>query len=68
MKNPGFMNIEVSLERVAGEAGMWKRLNKGFLNNLRKQLLVWRSLDPEAQVSYEEHIIAGLAEQKAGGR
>ncbi|MDQ7833408.1 MAG: FtsX-like permease family protein, partial [Desulfovibrionaceae bacterium] len=44
MKNPGFMEIQVTLERVAGEAGMWKRLNKGFLDNLRKQLLVWRSL------------------------
>jgi hypothetical protein len=65
MKNPGFMEIEVTLERAAGEAGMWKRLNKGFLDNLRKQLLVWRSLDPENQVAYEEHIIAGFAEQKA---
>jgi hypothetical protein len=65
MKNPGFMEIRVSLARVAGEAGMWKRLNKGFLDNLRKQLLVWRSLDPENQVAYEEQIIAGFAEQKA---
>lgn len=65
MKNPGFMEIHVTLDRVAGEAGMWKRLNKGFLDNLRKQLLVWRSLDPENQVAYEEQIIAGFAEQKA---
>lgn len=67
MKNPGFMEIRVTLSRVAGEAGMWKRLNKGFLDNLRKQLLVWRSLDPENQVAYEEQIIAGFAEQKARG-
>jgi len=67
MKNPGFMEIQVTLRRVAGEAGMWKRLNKGFLDNLRKQLLVWRSLDPENQVAYEETIVAGFAEQKARG-
>ncbi|NDY57665.1 ABC transporter permease [Desulfovibrio sulfodismutans] len=67
MKNPGFMEIQVTLRRVAGEAGMWKRLNKGFLDNLRKQLLVWRSLDPENQVAYEENIVAGFAEQKARG-
>ncbi|MFZ5810578.1 MAG: FtsX-like permease family protein [Thermodesulfobacteriota bacterium] len=68
MKNPGFMNIEVTLERRAGEAGMWKRLNKGFLNELRKQLLVWRSLDPETQVSYEEIIVAGFAARETEGR
>jgi hypothetical protein len=38
------------------------------LNNLRKQLLVWRSLDPEAQVSYEEIIVAGFAARQTEGR
>ena len=53
---PGYMEIDVELTRVAGEAGMWKRLNKGFLNDLRKQLLVWRSLEESTRTSYEDKI------------
>ncbi|WP_243439865.1 FtsX-like permease family protein [Fundidesulfovibrio soli] len=52
MWHPGYLEIEVTLTREAGEAGMWKRLNKGFLDDLRKQMLVWRSLDQERRDSY----------------
>lgn len=63
MSNPGFMEIRVELERLAGEAGMWKRLNKGFLNDLRKQLLIWRSLDEAARYSYEQSIVKSYPER-----
>ncbi len=56
MWHPGYLEIEVTLEREAGEAGMWKRLNKGFLNDLRKQMLVWRSLDEERRTAYEASV------------
>ena len=62
LSNPGFMEIKVELERLAGEAGMWKRLNKGFLNDLRKQLLIWRSLDEAARYSYEQSIVTSYPE------
>ncbi|MYL83017.1 ABC transporter permease [Desulfovibrio aerotolerans] len=58
-ETPGYMEIDVALTRVAGEAGMWKRLNKGFLNDLRKQLLVWRSLEESTRTSYEDKVIGG---------
>ena len=54
---PGYMEIDVELTRLAGEAGMWKRLNKGFVNDLRKQLLVWRSLEEAARSSYEDKVV-----------
>jgi len=54
---PGYMEIDVELTRLAGEAGMWKRLNKGFVNDLRKQLLVWRSLEEATRSSYEDKVI-----------
>ncbi len=54
---PGYMEIDVSLARLAGEAGMWKRLNKGFLNDLRKQLLIWRSLEETMRVAYEDKVV-----------
>ncbi|WP_051261198.1 FtsX-like permease family protein [Desulfovibrio inopinatus] len=52
--NPGFMEIDVELTRLAGESTMWLRLSKGFLHNLRKQLLVWRSITEEAREHYEQ--------------
>jgi hypothetical protein len=36
----------------------WRRLNKPFLHDLRKQLLVWRSLDGSAQNLYTKSIIS----------
>jgi len=41
----GFLAICVRLHRQSGEANAWGRVNKAFINELRKQLLVWRSLD-----------------------
>ncbi|GFK94312.1 hypothetical protein NNJEOMEG_02154 [Fundidesulfovibrio magnetotacticus] len=56
MWHPGYLEIQVELTREAGEAGMWKRLNKGFLDDLRKQMLVWRSLDEERREAYEQSV------------
>lgn len=57
-EEPGFLEIRVRLERLAGEANAWRRINKAFLHNLRKQLLVWRSLDGPAKQYYEQFILA----------
>jgi len=51
--DPEFLGIKVHLVREAGEANTWRRINKAFLNQLRKQLLMWRSLDEEARTYYE---------------
>ena len=57
-EDPGFLEIRVRLERQAGEANAWRRINKAFLNRLRKQLLVWRSLTSEAHGRYERTLMA----------
>lgn len=49
----GFKQITVRLERLAGEDQVWQNLNKNFLNDLRKQLLAWRSLDDETRTAFE---------------
>ncbi len=53
MKN--YLEIKATISRQAGEAGIWHRLNNTFLHALRKQLLVWRSIDDEThrQLSIE---------------
>lgn len=64
---PGYMEIDVELEREAGEAGMWKRLNKGFVNDLRKQLLVWRSLEESVRTAYEDRVVAEMQARRFAG-
>ena len=43
-----YLTIKATLHRKSGEAGIWHRINTVFLHDLRKQLLVWRSLSDEA--------------------
>lgn len=59
---PEFLEIKVRIVREAGERQTWWRLCRLFLNDLRKQLLVWRSLDPEAMRALEEHFKATMKE------
>jgi hypothetical protein len=42
--DPSYLVVKVELVRQAGEATAWRRMNKAFVNRLRKQLLIWRSL------------------------
>ena len=51
-ENDGFLEIHVFMVRETGEANAWKRINKAFINALRKQLLVWRSLDDNTRNEY----------------
>jgi hypothetical protein len=53
-----YIEIRVRLERQAGEANAWRRINKAFLNDLRKQLLIWRSLDEATKIRYEAELAA----------
>jgi hypothetical protein len=50
---PGFLEIKISLIRESGEANAWRRVNKGFLHNIRRQLLLWRSFDLPTKEHYE---------------
>ncbi|WP_082936262.1 FtsX-like permease family protein [Halodesulfovibrio spirochaetisodalis] len=59
----GFKEIHVILRREAGEKRVWQNLNKAFLHGLRKQLLVWRSIDKGARKSYEADLKNALAEK-----
>ena len=45
----GYLEIKIRLIRESGEANAWRRINKTFLHALRKQLLMWRSLDTGSQ-------------------
>jgi len=48
-----FLEIKIALSRLSGESGIWQRINKSFLYELRKQLLIWRSIDKETHKQLE---------------
>jgi hypothetical protein len=61
-EEPGFLEIRIWLTRISGEANAWRRINKTFLHNVRKQLLLWRSFDLDTKDYYEK--ILDAAEEK----
>jgi len=61
---PGFLEIRIRLIRESGEANTWRRINKGFLHNVRKQLLLWRSFDLPTKEHYER--LLAEAEKEMG--
>jgi hypothetical protein len=63
---PGFLEIKIRLIRESGEANAWRRINKGFLHNIRKQLLLWRSFELPAKQHYER--LLAEAEKEKGIR
>ena len=74
-EEPGFLEIHVRLTRESGESNAWRRINHGFLLAVRRQLLIWRSLDPAAKQNCERPLAAArtakadraVAGQGAGG-
>ncbi len=60
----GFLEIGIRLNRESGEANAWHRINKTFLNELRKQLLIWRSFGDQTKAEYEALLMD--AEKRAG--
>ena len=45
-------DLRLTLNRVSGDISNWKRVNRRFLNTLRKQFLIWRTLDASERERY----------------
>ncbi|MFW6107451.1 MAG: FtsX-like permease family protein [bacterium] len=46
--------IVVTIHRISGDTLSWQRMNRGFLNVLRKQFLVWRTVPSGTKQEYGE--------------
>lgn len=46
--------LTLTLRRRSGEVASWRRVNQGFMNALRKQFLIWRTVDPAEKAAYRE--------------
>ncbi|MSS70358.1 MAG: FtsX-like permease family protein [Candidatus Latescibacteria bacterium] len=45
--------MELTLGRLSGDASSWKRCNQRFMNVIRKQFLIWRTISTEAKDQYK---------------
>ena len=48
----GVYDIQLTLTRLSGDIANWRRVNRRFLNILRKQFLIWRTLPQEHRERY----------------
>ena len=56
-------SVGLQIKRLSGEHASWRRVNQRFMNVIRKQFLIWRTVDTEAKDSYREQgaeILQGL--------
>jgi len=60
--------IAMHIQRHSGDTASWKRINRGFLNVLRKRFLVWRTIPAEERERYADRateMVAAAAGQEA---
>jgi len=48
----GIYDIHLEIDRLSGEINTWVRLNRRFLNIIRKQFLIWRTVSVEVKDEY----------------
>ena len=56
-------SVGLNIKRLSGEDASWRRVNQRFMNVIRKQFLIWRTVDAEAKDGYREQgagILQGL--------
>ena len=53
----GIDEVRILIYRLSGAGGDWRRSNRVFINDLRKQLLIWRSLPAEIMEKYRQRTL-----------
>ena len=46
--------LTLTIERLSGDSASWQRVNQAFMNTLRKQFLIWRTVHPADKRRYRE--------------
>jgi ABC-type lipoprotein release transport system permease subunit len=60
-----YLEIKMTMERRSGEEQVWKRINTTFLHDLRKQLLIWRSIDEASHTHFSQQFRAVAEKSQA---
>ena len=50
----GAYSIEIFIQRISGQDTFWQRVNHRFMNELRKEFLIWYTLDSQAKAQHRE--------------
>ncbi|NQT54471.1 hypothetical protein HQ576_20615, partial [bacterium] len=50
----GLYAMDVIIHRLSGDTLSWQRMNRGFLNVLRKQFLVWRTVPSGVKLQFAD--------------
>jgi hypothetical protein len=53
----GINEVRILLHRLTGTQGDWQRANRVFINDLRKQFLLWRSLPHDVMDKYRRRTL-----------
>ena len=61
----GISRIEVIITRMTGEYAAWRRFNSGFMREIRKQFLIYRTIPEQEKKNYAEQgrKLLGLEQQ-----
>ncbi|HOM57843.1 MAG TPA: hypothetical protein PLG27_08850, partial [Candidatus Latescibacteria bacterium] len=50
----GLFGMSLLVTRESGDVPSWNRVNRRFVNYLRKQFLIWRTLTPAEREMFNE--------------
>jgi hypothetical protein len=64
---PAVFEVQVQLTREAGNPGAWRRLNRAFLVDIRKQFLLWRGLHANLVAHYVQSSTSLMDQSHVGG-
>ncbi len=67
---PGAYIIEVFIQRISGQDTFWQRVNHRFMNELRKEFLIFNTLDAESKAFHRqtaEDMLIEIPEEKKMG-
>ncbi|MBT7863370.1 MAG: ABC transporter permease [Gemmatimonadetes bacterium] len=65
--DPRYCDININLDLLSGDQDTWARVSRTFLDDLRKQFLMWRALSDEDREQYVAQLPTWLEQQTVAG-
>ena len=62
---PGVCDVQIYIHRVSGQDTYWQRVNRRFVNHLRKEFLIWHTLDAESKAFHDRSARERMAAEAA---
>ena len=59
---PGAYTVEIYIHRISGQDTYWQRVNRRFMNSLRREFLIWHTMDAESRAYHRATAEAALGQ------